>query len=70
MHYLESVLENETPKILKDFEIQINRLIQARRQDLVIVKKMKIENLPTLPFGQAKNKIKRKRKKRQLPRSC
>ena len=33
----ESVLENETHKILLDFEIQTDQLISARRPDLVII---------------------------------
>ena len=37
----ESVLENETDKRLRDFEIQIDHLILARGPDLVIVKKKK-----------------------------
>ena len=37
----ESVLENETHKLLKDFEIQIDHLISTRRPDLVIVNKKK-----------------------------
>ena len=41
MHNLESILENETHKILWDFEIQTDHLISARRQDLVIVNKNK-----------------------------
>ena len=36
-HNLESVLENETLKILWDFEIQTDHLISARRPDQVIV---------------------------------
>ena len=36
----ESVLKNETHKLLCDFEIQTDYLISARRPDLVIVKKM------------------------------
>ena len=39
MHKPESILENETHKILKDFEIQIDHLIPARRPILAIVKK-------------------------------
>ena len=35
----ESILKNETHKILWDFEIQMDQLISARRQDLVIVNK-------------------------------
>ena len=41
MHKVESVQENELQKILRDFEIQIDHLISARRRDLVIVKKKK-----------------------------
>ena len=37
MHNPESVLENETPKILWDFDIQTDHLIPARRPDLVTV---------------------------------
>ena len=36
-----SVLENETQKLLWDFEIQTDHLISARRPDPVIVKKKK-----------------------------
>ena len=39
MHNPESVLENETDKILWDFEIQTDRLISARQPDLVTVNK-------------------------------
>ena len=35
----ESVLENETCKILWDFEIQMDHLISARWPDLMIVNK-------------------------------
>ena len=45
MHNPEFVLESETHKILKDFEIQTDHLISARWPDLVIVNKKK-ENLP------------------------
>ena len=45
MHQPESVLKNETPKIICDFEIQTYILIPARRPNLVIVdKKMKKKN--------------------------
>ena len=37
----ESVLANETHKFLRDFEIQTDHLLSARRPDLVIVKKKK-----------------------------
>ena len=39
MHKPESLRENETHEILRDFEIQTDRLIPARRPDLVIVTK-------------------------------
>ena len=58
MHNTESVLENEMPKILWDFEMQTAYLISARRPDLVIVKKKK------------KKKKERKREKEEsLPNS-
>ena len=41
MHNPESVLENETHKLLWDFEIQTDHLILARQPDLVIVNKKK-----------------------------
>ena len=41
MNKPESVLENETEKILVDFEIQTDHQIPARQLDLVIVKKKK-----------------------------
>ena len=41
MHKPESVLENETHKILLDFEIQINHLIQVKRPKLVSINKKK-----------------------------
>ena len=42
IHNPESVLRDETLKILWDFEIQIDHLISARRPDLVIGIKKKI----------------------------
>ena len=39
MHKPEYVLENETHKILGNFEKQTDRLISARRPDLIISKK-------------------------------
>ena len=38
MHKPESVLENETHKILRDFEIETDRLIPARRLDPMKIK--------------------------------
>ena len=44
MHNPESVLENETHKLVWDFEIQTDHLISARRSEQVIINKK--ENLP------------------------
>ena len=41
MHNPASVLENETHKLLWDFEIQTDHLISAKRPDLIIIKKKK-----------------------------
>ena len=41
MHNLESVLENETHKLLWDFDVQTDHLISARRPHLVIINKKK-----------------------------
>ena len=39
MHNPESILENETHKVLWGFKMQTDLLISARRPDLVIVNK-------------------------------
>ena len=39
MYKAESILENETHKILRDFEAQIHPPIEARRPDLVLINK-------------------------------
>ena len=41
MHNPASVPENETHKLLWDFEIQTDHLISARRSDLLIINKKK-----------------------------
>ena len=41
MHNPESVLENDTYKLLWDFDIQTDHLILARRLDLIIINKTK-----------------------------
>ena len=46
MHNPKSTLENETHKILLDFDIQTDHLISTRRPDLVIVKKNKTKKKP------------------------
>ena len=48
MHNPESVLENETDKILWDLEIQTDHSIPSRRPDLILINKKK--NLPTCGF--------------------
>ena len=46
MHNPAPVLENDTRKLLWDFDIQTDHLISARRPDLIIInKKKKKENL-------------------------
>ena len=55
MHKPDFVLENETYKMLWDFEIQTDHLISARHLDLVVVNKKKKKKrepaeLWTLPF--------------------
>ena len=46
MHNPAPVLENDTHKLLWDFNIQTDHLISARRPDLIIInKKKKKENL-------------------------
>ena len=52
MNNPESVLENKSQKLLRDFEIQTDHLISDRQPDLVIVNK--------------KNKKKKKEKKKLL----
>ena len=39
MHHPASVLENDTHKLLWDFNIQTNHVIPARRPDLIIINK-------------------------------
>ena len=41
MHNPAPVLENDTQKLLWDFNIQTDRLIPARRPDLIIINKRK-----------------------------
>ena len=41
MHNPESVLENETHKLLWDFKIQTDHLISIRRPNLIIINKKK-----------------------------
>ena len=50
MHNPASVLENDTHKLLWDFDIQTDHQISARRPDLTIINN-KIENLQTVDFA-------------------
>ena len=45
MHKPISVLENDTYKLLWDFDIQTDHLISARQPDLMIINNKKIVNL-------------------------
>ena len=69
MHKPEPILENETYKVLWDFEIQTYHVISARQPDLVIVSK--IGNLPNSELcrpGRQQSKIERKQKKKKKER--
>ena len=60
MHNPASVLENDTHKLLWDFDIQTDHLISARRPDLIIItKKKRICKTVDLPT-QANHRIKLK----------
>ena len=50
MHKPESVLENETHKILWDFEIKTDHSIPAKRPDLVLINKKK-RSCPLVDFA-------------------
>ena len=50
MHNPTSVVENDTHKLIWDFEIQTDLLISARRSGLVIVNEKK-KNLPNCGFA-------------------
>ena len=45
MHNPAPVLENDTHKLLWDFDIQTDHLISARRPDLIIINKKKISKV-------------------------
>ena len=74
MHNSESVVENETHKLSRDFKIQTDHLISTRRPDIVIVnnkkekfKKKTPENLSNSGLcchGKPHDKTERKRKGR------
>ena len=62
MHNPESDLENETPKILCDFEIQMYHQTLAKRLDRVIVNKKKREPADLWTFRSSGKQSKTKRK--------
>ena len=51
MHNPESILENETHKLLCDFEIQTYHQISARRPDQVIIQKKKKRTCRIVDFA-------------------
>ena len=65
MHNSESIVENETNKLIWDFQIQTHHLILTRRLDFVIINTSK-----NIFLFWRTNKVKnlRKRKERQVPR--
>ena len=65
-------LENETHKVLWDFEIQTDRLISARRPDLVIANEKKNDNILNSGLcrpGRLESEIKRKREEINIKRT-
>ena len=66
MHNAESVLKNETHKLLWDFEIETDHLILDRQTDLIIINKKE----RSCSFGEPESKIERKRKKKKKPLPC
>ena len=58
MHNPAAVLENDTHKLLWDFDIQTNHLISARRPDLIIINKKKknLQNCGLCCPGEPQNK--------------
>ena len=71
MHKLESILENETHKILWDFEIQTDHQIPAGRPDLVLTRKKELVICWILLFQRTtKWKWKQKRTNWQILGSC
>ena len=63
MHNLASVLENDTHKLLWDFDIQTDHLISARKLDLIIINKTKkrenLQNCGLCCSGLLQNKTER-----------
>ena len=64
MHKPAAVLENDTHKPLWDIDIQTNRLISARRPDLIIINKI-LKNRGLCCPGWPQNKTEKKKKKKK-----
>ena len=63
MYNPESVLQNETHKLLCDFEIQADHLISARRPVIMIInKKENLQNCGLCCLGAPLSEIERMRK--------
>ena len=54
MHNPASVLENDTHKLLWDFDIQTDHLTSARRPDLIIINKNKKRESAKLSTSRSK----------------
>ena len=72
MHNPAPVLENDTHKLLWDFDIQTDHLIPARRPDLIIInkKKEKLQNCRFYCPGGPQNKSEGMWKEGYVPRPC
>ena len=63
MHNPESLQENETHKLLWDFQLKTDHLLSARRSVLIIIKKKKRENFAFLADHRVKLKENNKKDK-------
>ena len=72
MHNLAPVLENDTHKLLWDFDIHMDYLISARRPDLIIInkKKVNLQNCRLCCPGWPQCKTERMWKEAYVPRPC
>ena len=72
MHNPAHILENDTHKLLWDFNIQTDHLIPARRPDLTIInnKKENLQNCRLCCPGGPQNKSEGKWKEGWVPRTC
>ena len=69
MHNPESVLENETHIVLRDFKIQTDNLISVRGPDWETVnEKENLLNSGLCHLGRLRSKFLKKRKERKIPR--